>query len=44
MDMVCQKAGDSPHDFTRDPIILVRDGDWLRAKDTSPFKVIQYIV
>lgn len=35
MDMVCQKADDSPHDFTRDPIILVRDGDWLRAKDTT---------
>ena len=35
MDMVCQKTDDSPHDFTQDPIVLVRDGDWLRARDTT---------
>lgn len=35
MDMVCQKAADSPHDFARDPIAPVRDGDWLRAKGTT---------
>lgn len=35
MDMVCQKTDDSPHDFSKDPIILVRDGDWLRAQDTT---------
>lgn len=35
MDMVCQKTDDSTHDFTKDPIVLVRDGDWLRAKDTT---------
>lgn len=35
MDMVCQKTVDSDHDFATDPIILVRDGDWLRAKDTT---------
>ena len=35
MDMVCQKTPDSDHDFTTDPIRLVRDGDWLRATDTT---------
>jgi len=27
MDMVCQKTDDSGHDFLRDPIRLIRDGD-----------------
>jgi dipeptidase D len=35
MDMVCQKTADSDHDFSADPIRLVRDGEWLRAKDTT---------
>lgn len=35
MDMVCVKTADSTHDFTKDPIELVRDGDFLRAKDTT---------
>ncbi len=35
MDMVCQKTADSDHDFTTDPIRLVRDGEWLRATDTT---------
>jgi dipeptidase D len=35
MDMVCQKVDGSPHDFRSDPISLVREGDWLRAKDTT---------
>ena len=35
MDMVCQKTDDSPHDFSKDPIALIREGDWLRAKDTT---------
>ncbi len=35
MDMVCQKTASSSHDFRRDPIRLWRDGDWLRAKDTT---------
>jgi dipeptidase D len=35
MDMVCQKTSDSNHDFATDPIHLVRDGDWLKAKDTT---------
>lgn len=35
MDMVCQKIADSDHDFATDPIRLVREGEWLRAKDTT---------
>ncbi|MBM4314400.1 MAG: aminoacyl-histidine dipeptidase [Deltaproteobacteria bacterium] len=35
MDMVCQKTETSVHDFSRDPIPLVRDGQWLRARDTT---------
>lgn len=35
MDMVCVKTPDSKHDFTKDPIEVYEDGDFLRAKDTS---------
>lgn len=35
LDMVCEKTPDSKHDFTKDPIDMYRDGDWLKAKDTS---------
>jgi dipeptidase D len=35
VDMVCQKTDSSPHDFSRDPIRLVRDGDWLHADGTT---------
>lgn len=36
MDMVCEKAPDSDHDFTKDPLRLrVVDGDWLYATDTT---------
>ena len=35
MDMVCVKTEESDHDFATDPIILERDGDILRAKDTT---------
>ncbi|MCI0471232.1 MAG: M20/M25/M40 family metallo-hydrolase, partial [Candidatus Aminicenantes bacterium] len=35
MDMVCEKTPDSNHDFTRDPIKLVFDGDWLKADKTT---------
>lgn len=35
LDMVCQKTPDSDHDFTRDPIHIVRDGDWLKADKTT---------
>lgn len=35
MDMVCVKTAESRHDFARDPIALVVDGDWLKADGTT---------
>ena len=35
LDMVCQKTSESDHDFTKDPIQLAYDGEWLRAEKTS---------
>jgi dipeptidase D len=35
MDMVCEKTPDKEHDFTKDPITVVRDGEWLRAERTT---------
>jgi dipeptidase D len=35
LDMVCQKTADSTHDFSRDPIRLIRDGDWLKTDGTT---------
>ena len=35
MDMVWQKTNESAHDFERDPIQLIRDGDWIRANSTT---------
>jgi dipeptidase D len=35
MDMVCEKLKDSGHDFSRDPIKCICDGDWLRGDGTS---------
>jgi dipeptidase D len=35
LDMVCEKNADKEHDFTKDPIELVRDGDTLRANGTT---------
>ncbi|HUT70075.1 MAG TPA: aminoacyl-histidine dipeptidase [Desulfatiglandales bacterium] len=35
LDMVCQKTPDSNHDFTKDPIRIVYDGDWLTADRTT---------
>ena len=35
LDMVCQKNPDSNHDFTRDPIHILRDGNWLKADKTT---------
>jgi dipeptidase D len=35
MDMVCEKNADVSFDFSRDPIQLQRDGDWLKAKGTT---------
>ena len=34
-DMVCEKNNDSNHNFEKDPIDLVRNGDWLTAKGTT---------
>ncbi len=34
-DMVCEKNNDTVHDFEKDPIKLVRDGEWLRADGTT---------
>jgi dipeptidase D len=31
VDMVCEKNGDSPHDFDRDPIQPCIDGEWVKA-------------
>lgn len=33
--MVCEKTPDSTHDFTRDAIRIIRDGDWLKADRTT---------
>lgn len=35
LDMVCEKDRDTEHDFSRDPIRLVRDGAWVRAQGTT---------
>ena len=35
MDMVCEKSPDSKHDFAKDPIQHIFDGDWLRAENTT---------
>lgn len=35
MDMVCTKNKESQHDFSRDPIKCIYDGDWMRADGTS---------
>jgi len=35
MDMVCEKTPESAHDFDRDPIRVVRDGDWIHADGTT---------
>lgn len=35
VDMVCEKTPDSPHDFCKDPIKFVYDGDWLKADRTT---------
>ena len=35
MDMVCEKTPDSRHDFLKDPIKLVVDGDFLTADGTT---------
>jgi dipeptidase D len=35
MDMVCEKSPDSNHDFSKDPIRNIVDGDWLHADQTT---------
>ncbi len=35
LDMVCEKTPDSHHDFSRDPIQVMVDGDWLTANQTT---------
>lgn len=35
MDMVCVKGNTSDHDFTKDPIQMIVEGDLLRANDTT---------
>ncbi|NTV13672.1 MAG: aminoacyl-histidine dipeptidase [Desulfobulbaceae bacterium] len=35
LDMVCEKIPTSTHDFSRDPLRLYHDGDWLRAEGTT---------
>ncbi|MBN2325125.1 MAG: aminoacyl-histidine dipeptidase [Spirochaetes bacterium] len=35
LDMVAEKNESSRHDFSKHPIELVKDGEWVRAKDTT---------
>ena len=35
MDMVCDKRMDVEHDFLKDPIRLIVDGEWLKADGTT---------
>lgn len=35
MDMVCEKEDDSDHDFAKDPIQLIIDGDFISADGTT---------
>jgi len=35
VDMVCEKNAATAHDFTKDPLKLVVDGDWVRAAGTT---------
>ncbi|MEA1997465.1 MAG: aminoacyl-histidine dipeptidase [Gemmatimonadota bacterium] len=35
MDMVCEKTPDSDHDFTKDPVRLVYEREWLTADKTT---------
>ncbi|PKO85700.1 MAG: cytosol nonspecific dipeptidase [Betaproteobacteria bacterium HGW-Betaproteobacteria-12] len=35
LDMVCQKNGDSAHDFSRDPIVPIQREGWLQAVGTT---------
>ncbi|MCG3190974.1 MAG: Cytosol non-specific dipeptidase [Thermoanaerobaculia bacterium] len=35
LDMVCEKNASTAHDFAKDPIRLIRDGDWIKADGTT---------
>lgn len=35
IDMVAEKSATSSHDFTKDPIELIEDGEWLHANETT---------
>ena len=35
VDMVCEKTTASAHDFTKDPILSLQEGEWLSARETS---------
>jgi dipeptidase D len=35
LDMVCEKTPASAHDFTRDPIRIIHDGEWIHADNTT---------
>jgi dipeptidase D len=35
VDMVCEKNKGTEHDFMKDPIELVREGDWIKANGTT---------
>ena len=35
LDMVWQQTPESKHDFTHDPIQLIREGDWIKANGTT---------
>jgi len=35
LDMVCEQTPDAHHDFTKDPIQLIYEGDWLKANKTT---------
>lgn len=35
LDMVGEKESSSSHDFSRDPIVAVRNGEWIRANGTT---------
>ncbi|MFA4852914.1 MAG: M28 family peptidase, partial [Bacteroidales bacterium] len=35
IDMVCEKNASTVHDFEKDPIVPVIDGEWVKAKGTT---------
>jgi dipeptidase D len=34
-DMVCEKNNDTKHDFSKDPITLLKEGEWITANGTT---------